>query len=71
MKVTALIPDKLIHDVTTYAQGKNLTESITIALDDWVKLKHIMALNKELQTNPLDFDPDYSAAKARAVNRRR
>lgn len=48
-----------------------MTESIRIALDDWVKLKRIVALNKKVEMKPLDFHPDSSAAKARATSRRR
>lgn len=36
MKVTALIPDELVQEVRELTQGKNITESLTIALNQWV-----------------------------------
>ncbi|MCB1604557.1 MAG: type II toxin-antitoxin system VapB family antitoxin [Gammaproteobacteria bacterium] len=37
MKVTALISDELIEEVKRLTEGKNITESITIALREWVE----------------------------------
>ncbi|MCF6289109.1 MAG: hypothetical protein L3J53_07750 [Proteobacteria bacterium] len=37
MKVTALIPDELVEEVKLFTQGKNITESLTIALNEWVE----------------------------------
>ncbi len=37
MKVTALIPDELVNEVKYLTQGKNITESLTIALNEWVE----------------------------------
>ena len=50
MKVTALIPDDLVNEVKEVASGKNLTESLIIALRDWLniqKLKGLRLLHKE------------------------
>ena len=50
MKVTAILPDKLILDVKKLSHGKNITESLKIALIEWVKiqnLKKISALETE------------------------
>lgn len=35
MKVTALIPDELIEKVKAKSGGKNITESLIIALNEW------------------------------------
>jgi hypothetical protein len=37
MKVTALIPDELVEEVKHLTQGKNITDSLTIALNEWVE----------------------------------
>jgi len=39
MKVTALIPDELVAEVKQLTQGKNITESLIIALDEWVAIQ--------------------------------
>jgi len=71
MKVTALIPDELVNDVKHFAGGKNLTESLVTALEEWLSLKKVHALNDEISKKPLQFSNDFSAAKVREVNRKR
>jgi hypothetical protein len=69
MKVTALIPDDLIVEVKQYAGGKNLTESLIAALKDWVSLRKIKELNKQVKKKPLKFIDDFSADSVRSINR--
>ena len=69
MKVTALIPDQLIAEVANIAKGKNLTDSLVIALKEWIALKKISKLNKKIKANPLKFSDGFSASKNRATNR--
>jgi hypothetical protein len=71
MKVTALIPDELVNDVKHFAGGKNLTESLVTALEEWISLKKVHALNDEISKKPLQFSKDFSADKVREVNRKR
>lgn len=71
MKVTALIPDQIVKEVSNYAKGKNLTESLVTALKEWLSLKKISKLNKKVKTQPLDFQKSFSAAKIRSINRKR
>ena len=71
MKVTALIPDDLVKDVKQFAGGKNLTESLITALEEWLSLKKIQFLNADIMKKPLEFSKDFSATKNREVNRRR
>ncbi len=71
MKVTALIPDELVNDVKHFAGGKNLTESLVTALEEWLSLKKIHALNDEIMKKPLEFSKDFSAHKIREVNQKR
>ena len=70
MKVTALVPDHLISEIKTYAKGKILTESLTIALEEWLQHKKIVMLNKQVQNTPLEFQKDFSATTARNLSRR-
>jgi len=37
VKVTALIPDELVEEVKHLTQGKNITDSLIIALNEWVE----------------------------------
>jgi len=70
MKVTALISDNLISELKKYAKGKNLTESLTIAVKEWLDLKRIKELNDFIKETPLEFSDNFSAGKIREINRR-
>ncbi len=69
MKVTAIIKDNLISEVRKLAKGRNLTESLTIALKEWVALKHIKKLNSIVSEHPLEFRSGFSASGVRDLNR--
>ena len=71
MKVTALIPDKLVKEVKRHSGGKNITESIIIALEEWLSLKKIIELNNEIESKPLKFHEGFSARAIRSLNRSR
>ncbi|MFC2159249.1 DUF2191 domain-containing protein [Actinomycetota bacterium] len=70
MKVTAIISDELIKEVKKLTKGKNVTESITIALKEWLALKKVKELNQIISKEPLEFDVDFSAERAREISRR-
>jgi hypothetical protein len=70
MKVTALIPDEIVDEVKIYSGGKNITDAITIALKEWLKVQKIKNLNANIEKHPLDFVNDYSAEKVRNLNRK-
>ena len=65
MKVTALIPDSIVKEVQKYAGGKTLTESLILALKEWLSFKKIKKLNQKIEvlsdlvtaylTSPLTF----------------
>jgi len=69
MKVTALIPDNIINEVKNLSGGKNITESITIALTDWLKIQKIKRLNSKINSTPLMFKDNFSSNKVRELNR--
>ena len=70
MKVTTILPDKLIDEVRKLSKGKNITDSLQIALKEWIELKHIALLNKRIANKPLVFSTGFSADKIRDINRR-
>ena len=70
MKVTAIISDELIKEVKNLTKGKNITESITIALKEWLALKKVKELNQVISKEPLEFNVDFSAERARESSRR-
>lgn len=70
MKVTALIPDKLVKEVKLLSKGKNITESLIKALSEWVALQKIKSLNKNIKKKPLSFRDDFNAFSTREINRK-
>ncbi len=70
MKVTAILPDDMIEDVKAFTGGKNITDSLIKALNDWLYLKRIEKLNAKLSSNPITFDEGYSAEKVRKLSNR-
>lgn len=69
MKVTALIPDKLVQTVKAKTHGKNITDALVIALKEWLALKQVIALNDRIARHPLRFSKGFSASKVRLANR--
>lgn len=59
MKVTALIDETLIDKIKQISKGKNITESITIALKDYVARNTIEYLIAEVDKEPLTFREDF------------
>jgi len=70
MKITAIISDNLITEVRKYAKGKNLTETLTIALKEWLAMRRLKELNAIVREAPLEFNTDFSAEKIREINRK-
>ncbi|MCF6352445.1 MAG: DUF2191 domain-containing protein [Cyclobacteriaceae bacterium] len=71
MKVTALIPDELVEDVKKLSGGKNITESLMIALKFYVQSKNMENLIEEVHRNPLEFIDGFTAEGVRKLNRNR
>ncbi len=70
MKVTAILPDDIINDVKEFTGGKNVTESLTHALNDWLYQKRLEKLNRKLKDNPVAFKEGYSADSIRNLSNR-
>ena len=71
MKVTIILPDHLLKEVKKLTKGKNLTECLIIALEEWSNLRHIKDLNKKIEKTPLKFSTDLSADDIRELNRKK
>ena len=67
MKVTAILPDDLISEIKELTHGKNITESLKIALNEWIDIQNLKKLNNEVISNPLEFN--YTADELRTLNR--
>jgi len=69
MKVTALLPDDIIQEVKKLSGGKNITESILIALKDYIAQQRIRKSMQKLKEKPLQFKDGFTAEKVRTLNR--
>jgi len=69
MKVTAIIPDDLIRSVQNYSQAKNITESLKIALNEWVSQQKVKELIKNITIKPLNLKHS-TFVKIRTLNRK-
>jgi len=70
MKVTAIIPDDIIMDVQKFTEGKNITDSLIKALNDWLYTKRIEFLNEKVAENPVKFKEGFTADGIRKLNKR-
>ncbi len=70
MKVTALINDDLVNSVLKLSKGKNITESLVIALEDYVYRKKMEMLIEDIKNEPLQFQDGFSAESVRKLNRK-
>jgi hypothetical protein len=69
MKVTALLPDDIIQEVKKLSGGKNITESILIALQDYIARQKIRKSIQKVKEKPLQFKDGFTAEKVRSLNR--
>lgn len=59
MKVTALIDDDLIKEVKSLSGGKNITDSLLVALNYYVSQKKLQKAMDEIENEPLEFQEDF------------
>lgn len=71
MKITAILPDDLISDIQKYTNGKNITDSLSIALSEYLKIIKLKKLNDKVSNSTLAFKDNFSASKVRDLNRKR
>ena len=65
MKVTAIIPDEIVNDIQEYTEGKNITDSLIKALEDWLYIKRIQKLNSIVRKDPLQFVEGFNVESLR------
>ncbi|MEQ9231369.1 MAG: DUF2191 domain-containing protein [Cyclobacteriaceae bacterium] len=71
MKITALIDDKLIDQVKEISGGKNITESLVIALKDYVRRNQLNDIISEIENEPMIFQDGFTPYGLRQINRSR
>ena len=71
MKVTALIPDSLVEDIKKISKGKNTTDSIIIALREWIALQKLKTICQRIKKKPLKFTHGFNAEITRSLNRKK
>lgn len=71
MKVTALIPDELVKEVKKVSGGKNITESLIIALKFYLNSRRLDKTLEQIEKEPMQFNEDFTAYGIRQINRNR
>lgn len=66
MKVTAIISDDLIEEAMKYAKTKTTTDTLKVALKEYIALQKIKELSANVFQEPLEFN--YSAKYLRDKN---
>jgi len=69
MKITALISEDIIQEVRKYSGGKNITESLVIALNDYINRQRMKRSIQKVKKNPVEFSSDFTADQIRKLNR--
>jgi len=67
MKVTAIIDDKTIKDAMKYSKATTVTETLRIALNEYIRLQKLKSLNRTIKNSPINFN--YTAEELRSMNR--
>ncbi len=67
MKVTAIIDDDLVKDAMKYAKASSITETLKLALNEYVRLRRLKELSKIVKNQPLEFN--LTADEIRNLNR--
>lgn len=67
MKVTAIIDDTIIKDAMKYSRASTVTETLKVALNEYVRLQKLKDLSKLIKKEPVQFN--LSAEEIRNLNR--
>jgi bifunctional ADP-heptose synthase (sugar kinase/adenylyltransferase) len=67
MKVTAIIPDKLVKEAQILSNAKNITDAMIIALNAYVSLEKMKSMGELINKSPMQFK--YTAQEVRDLNR--
>lgn len=69
MKVTALLDDNLIQELIALTGGKNITDSLRIAIKDWIRREKLKRVADDIVKKPFEFNDEFSAEDIRDINR--
>ena len=69
MKIIANIPDILLNEVRHFSGKDTVGKPLVFALKEWIALKRIKELNKEIRQTPMEFSEYFSATAVRELNR--
>ena len=64
-----MLPDDIIEEVKKLSGGKNITDSILIALKDYIAHQRLSESDREGKNKPLRFKDGFTAEKVRKLNR--
>ena len=67
MKVTAIIDKNVIKDAMKYSKASTITETLKVALNEYIRIQKLKDLNELVKKNPIDFE--YTAEEIRNLNR--
>ena len=67
MKVTAIIADEVIEEAMKYSKASTITETLKIALQEYIAKQKVKQLSGYVLNEPLKFE--YSAKQLRRKNR--
>ena len=70
MKITANIPDDLIHQLKAQHPKKNLTDALKSVIEESVRSHRLKNLVDHVSESPLQFRSDFDADAIRETNRR-
>lgn len=60
----------MIKDIRKYTGGKNITDSLIKALEDWLYTRRLRELNEQLSSQPVEFKEGFTADQIRKLNQR-
>ncbi|MCA1760533.1 MAG: type II toxin-antitoxin system VapB family antitoxin [Bacteroidales bacterium] len=67
MKVTAIIDDKTIKDAMKYSKATTVTETLKVALNEYIRIQKLKDLGRLVKNQPMYFE--YTAEEIRNLNR--
>lgn len=67
MKVTAIIDDKTIKDAMKYSKATTVTETLKVALNEYIRIQKLKDLGRLVKKQPIYFE--FSAEEIRNLNR--
>ncbi|WP_372947282.1 type II toxin-antitoxin system VapB family antitoxin [Mariniphaga sp.] len=67
MKVTAIIDDETIKDAMKYSEASTVTDTLKIALNEYIRLQKLKNLSTLIKNQPMKFK--YTADQIRNLNR--